>query len=177
MCLLPEPHGVSNLTQTQVTTNSVSLKWDQLESKPYYYYNVQAFNSSHSETISSNASSTNKTVDKLESGTNYTFIVTTVTPDGTRSEPSMVSYFTRTCQLWRMSVCVMTMLSARCGLHNPICVRCCVFVTGLLCCSRAITCYRFRGFNLKYIFHLPQLDQTISVQKLLHVLCEDHLGH
>ncbi|XP_036068490.1 receptor-type tyrosine-protein phosphatase eta isoform X4 [Oryzias melastigma] len=90
-----KPHGVSNLTQTQVTTNSVSLKWDQLESKPYYYYNVQAFNSSHLETISSNANSTNKTVDKLESGTNYTFIVTTVTPDGTRSEPSMVSYFTR----------------------------------------------------------------------------------
>ncbi|RVE72230.1 hypothetical protein OJAV_G00059530 [Oryzias javanicus] len=90
-----KPYGVSNLTQTQVTTDSVSLKWDQRESKHYYSYSVQAFSSSYSEVFSSKSNRTNATVNNLESGTNYNFSVTTVTPDGTRSEPSMMSYFTR----------------------------------------------------------------------------------
>uniref|UniRef100_A0A8C7YC66 protein-tyrosine-phosphatase n=1 Tax=Oryzias sinensis TaxID=183150 RepID=A0A8C7YC66_9TELE len=131
---------VSNLTRTQITTDSVDLRWDQLESKPYYSYNVQAFNSSYSEIFSSNNSTTYATVYGLQSGTTYTFNVTTAVPDGTRSEPSMVSYSTR-----------------------------------LLCCSRAVCCFWFRGTNLKYNFYFPQLDTTQSVQKLLHVHCENHL--
>ncbi|XP_078805347.1 zinc finger protein ZIC 2a [Oryzias latipes] len=90
-----KPYSISNLTRTQITTDSVDLRWDQLESKPYYSYNVQAFNSSYSEIFSSNNSTTYATVYGLQSGTTYTFNVTTAVPDGTRSEPSMVSYSTR----------------------------------------------------------------------------------
>ncbi|XP_032379279.1 receptor-type tyrosine-protein phosphatase eta [Etheostoma spectabile] len=87
------PYPVTNLTQTQITTNSVTLMWEQPQSKPYYSYVVRTNNGSivSSEVVSNKQ----KEVTGLLSGSNYSFTVTTRTPDGTEAAPGTVSYFTR----------------------------------------------------------------------------------
>lgn len=87
------PSAVINLEQTEITTNAVTLVWEQPESKPHYKYEVQVTNGSYFdyevvETITD-------TVNGLSSGSKYTFTVTTQTADGTQASPVTVSYFTR----------------------------------------------------------------------------------
>ncbi|XP_028442176.1 receptor-type tyrosine-protein phosphatase eta [Perca flavescens] len=86
------PYPVTNLTMTNITTNAVTLVWDQPESKPNYSYLVQTNNSSIFVSV---VVSKNITINGLLSGSNYNFTVTTQTPDGTKADPVPVSNFTR----------------------------------------------------------------------------------
>ncbi|XP_039665211.1 receptor-type tyrosine-protein phosphatase eta isoform X4 [Perca fluviatilis] len=86
------PYPVTNLTTTNITTNAVTLVWDQPESKPNYLYLVQTTNSYIFPSV---VDSKKITISGLLSGSNYSFTVTTQTPDGTKADPVPVSYFTR----------------------------------------------------------------------------------
>ncbi|XP_072241597.1 receptor-type tyrosine-protein phosphatase eta [Leuresthes tenuis] len=83
------PYPVRNLASTEITTNSVTLVWEQQEKKPSYSYEVLVNGSRTTETT------TNVTVRGLWSGSNFSVTITTLTANGTRSEPVTVSYFTR----------------------------------------------------------------------------------
>ncbi|KAG7244497.1 hypothetical protein INR49_030149 [Caranx melampygus] len=87
------PLAVINLTETEITTNAVTLEWKQLNSKPHYTYEVKFTNGSYSYHRVVNM--TTDTVDGLSSGSHYSFTVTTQTADGTQASPVTVSYFTR----------------------------------------------------------------------------------
>ncbi|CAI5664714.1 unnamed protein product [Oreochromis niloticus] len=89
------PFPVSNLTQTQITTNAVTLVWTQQESKLSYSYRVQVTNESNVTVNELNVKITNATIINLRSGSNFNFTVTTLTADGTQADPVTVSYFTR----------------------------------------------------------------------------------
>lgn len=96
MCLIfSEPYSVHNLTATEVTTNTVTLTWEQRESKPSYSYMVQASNGSvfWNETVFN----TTVTITGLISGSRYSFIVTSKTADGTQSLQVTTPLYTRTC--------------------------------------------------------------------------------
>ncbi|XP_053174860.1 receptor-type tyrosine-protein phosphatase eta [Scomber japonicus] len=84
------PYPVTMLRQTEITTNAVTLVWEQLEKKSDYSYLVQITNGSLSQ-----IPTTTFTFTGLLSGSNYSFIVTTQTVDGTQADPVTVSYFTR----------------------------------------------------------------------------------
>lgn len=94
LCLvLPGPNAVTGLRQTQITTNTVTLEWTQPEYKSYYSFLVVVSNNSN--VTSENVTNLNYTVvTGLQSGTNYSFTVTTRTADGTKASPNTVSYFT-----------------------------------------------------------------------------------
>ncbi|XP_033997468.1 receptor-type tyrosine-protein phosphatase beta isoform X6 [Trematomus bernacchii] len=87
------PYSVTNLRETEITTDSVTLEWEQPEDKNYSYV-VQTSNGSFnsSETVRNKH---NQTIHGLLSGSNYSFTVTTQTADGTEAAPMAVSYFTR----------------------------------------------------------------------------------
>ncbi|KAI4825979.1 hypothetical protein KUCAC02_021638, partial [Chaenocephalus aceratus] len=87
------PYSVTNLRETEITTDSVTLEWEQPKDKNYSYV-VQTSNSSFnsSETVRNKH---NQTIHGLLSGSNYSFTVTTQTADGTEAAPMAVSYFTR----------------------------------------------------------------------------------
>uniref|UniRef100_A0AAZ1Y1N2 Fibronectin type-III domain-containing protein n=2 Tax=Oreochromis aureus TaxID=47969 RepID=A0AAZ1Y1N2_OREAU len=89
------PFPVSNLTQTEITTNAVTLVWKQQESKLSYSYWVQVTNESNVIVNELNVKITNATIINLRSGSNFNFTVTTLTADGTQADPGTVSYFTR----------------------------------------------------------------------------------
>ncbi|XP_039470652.1 receptor-type tyrosine-protein phosphatase eta isoform X2 [Oreochromis aureus] len=89
------PFPVSNLTQTEITTNAVTLVWKQQESKLSYSYWVQVTNESNVTVNELNVKITNATIINLRSGSNFNFTVTTLTADGTQADPGTVSYFTR----------------------------------------------------------------------------------
>nr|XP_024658913.1 titin isoform X10 [Maylandia zebra] len=89
------PFPVSNLTQTEITTNAVTLVWTQQESKLSYSYWVQVTNESNVTVNKLNVNITNATIRNLRSGSNFNFTVTTLTADGTQADPVTVSYFTR----------------------------------------------------------------------------------
>ncbi|XP_025765267.1 titin [Oreochromis niloticus] len=89
------PFPVSNLTQTEITTNAVTLVWTQQESKLSYSYWVQVTNKSNVTVNELNVKITNATIINLRSGSNFNFTVTTLTADGTQADPVTVSYFTR----------------------------------------------------------------------------------
>lgn len=92
ICLIFKgPYPVTELKETKITTDAVTLVWEQPERKPHYSYLVQTSNSS----ISKNVSVTMSNITGLNSGTNYSFTVITRTADGTQSAPVTVSYFTR----------------------------------------------------------------------------------
>lgn len=96
MCLIfSEPHPVHNLTATEVTTNTVTLTWEQLESKPSYSYMVQAANDSvfWSKTVFI----TTVTITGLSPGSRYNFIVTSQTADRTQADQVTAPFYTRTC--------------------------------------------------------------------------------
>lgn len=82
---------MTNLTEGEVTTENVTLLWEQQDSKPDYLYMVQVSNDS--------AFPVPNTLHKftgLVPGSNYSFTVTTQTADGTSATPVTVSLFTRT---------------------------------------------------------------------------------
>ncbi|KAI3371524.1 hypothetical protein L3Q82_024105, partial [Scortum barcoo] len=87
------PYCVSMLTQTEITTNSVTLVWKQQDNKSDYTYMVWASNGSL--VALKTASGTTETITGLLSGSNYNFTVTTMTADGTQAASVTVSYFTR----------------------------------------------------------------------------------
>ncbi|XP_055078519.1 receptor-type tyrosine-protein phosphatase eta [Periophthalmus magnuspinnatus] len=89
-----KPYPVTDLQQTEITTELVTLKWNQTEYKPDYKYLVQVFNTSGLVT-KINVTDLNYTEIGLMSGTNYSFSVTAQTADGTAATPKTVSYFTR----------------------------------------------------------------------------------
>lgn len=81
------------LRQADITTNTVTLVWEEQESKPHYSYMVQASNGSIF--LSYIVLNTTTTITGLVAGSYYSFTVTTQTADGTRAAPMTVSYFTR----------------------------------------------------------------------------------
>lgn len=96
MCLIfSEPYPVHNLTATEVTTNTVTLTWEQLESKPSYSYMVQTSNGS--VLWSERVLITTVNITGLISGRRYEFIVTSETADGTQALQVTTSLYTRTC--------------------------------------------------------------------------------
>lgn len=78
------------LRQSNITTNAVTLVWEQPDINSDYSYAVQASNG-HSSSVSDNT----ETITGLVSGSNYSFTVTTETADGTQAAPVTMSYFTR----------------------------------------------------------------------------------
>ncbi|XP_031138584.1 receptor-type tyrosine-protein phosphatase eta isoform X2 [Sander lucioperca] len=112
------PFPVTNLTQTDITTNAVTLVWDQPESKPYYSYVVQTTNDSifASEVVS------NKQIiiTGLLSGSNYNFTVTTQTLDGTKAAPVTVSYFTRPYRIGQLKPETLNTTAVRLTWEKPL---------------------------------------------------------
>lgn len=100
--IFSEPYNVTMLRQAGITTDSVTLVWEQQEKKPYYSYVVQVSNGSSSQTET--VSNTTVTIKGLLSGTNYSFTVTTQTEDGTTAVPVTVSFFTRMYKFKRLSL-------------------------------------------------------------------------
>jgi len=82
------------LRQTEISTDAVTLEWEAPKNQSHYSYLVETTNGSflQSETVLSQ----HKVITGLLSGTNYSFTVTTQTPNGTQAAPVTVSYFTRT---------------------------------------------------------------------------------
>ncbi|XP_040893831.1 receptor-type tyrosine-protein phosphatase eta isoform X3 [Toxotes jaculatrix] len=85
------PYSVTELREAEITTNAVTLVWQQPESKPFYSYVVQFVNGS----LVLREKVLNGTITGLLSGSNYSFTVTTETADGTQAAPVTVSFFTR----------------------------------------------------------------------------------
>lgn len=85
------PYSVIQLQNTQITTNAVTLSWEQPEYKPLYLFLVLVSNA----TFNNVTVNPMYTVGGLLSGTNYSFTVTTQTADGTQAAPVTVSSFTR----------------------------------------------------------------------------------
>ncbi|KAM9854710.1 receptor-type tyrosine-protein phosphatase eta-like [Aulostomus maculatus] len=88
-----KPEPVTQLQQTEITTNTVTLVWKHLVSKFSDSYLVQVTNASVSWSYI--VFNTTHTVPGLLSGSNYSFTVSTRTPDGTLAAPLTKSYFTR----------------------------------------------------------------------------------
>ncbi|MEQ2228056.1 hypothetical protein ILYODFUR_004786, partial [Ilyodon furcidens] len=89
-----KPQAVMDLMATEVTTSSVTLKWNQSDSKSHYSYEVRVENVSMPELVRT-TNSTTITVNGLESGRNYTFTVTTFIASYSKADPVKVFYFTR----------------------------------------------------------------------------------
>lgn len=100
------------LREAEVTTDAVTLVWEQQESKSHYSYVVQASNGSIF--LSNTVYNTTKTFMGLVAGSNYSFTVTTQTADGTQAAPVTVSDFTRMFILYIVS----NMLSLHLGISN-----------------------------------------------------------
>uniref|UniRef100_A0A4W5NNG1 Fibronectin type-III domain-containing protein n=1 Tax=Hucho hucho TaxID=62062 RepID=A0A4W5NNG1_9TELE len=100
------PQSVIRLIEAGITTTNVTLVWFQPESKPGYSFRVvtiqsfcsvtnQSFCSVTNQSFCSVTTKTNTTITGLQSGSNYTFTVITLTGDSTMATPVTVSYFTR----------------------------------------------------------------------------------
>ncbi|XP_064786416.1 receptor-type tyrosine-protein phosphatase eta isoform X3 [Oncorhynchus masou masou] len=89
------PRFVSGLTETGITPTDVTLVWDQPENKAGYSFKVEVTYPNGSLLNSINVNNTKRIVTGLQSGSNYTFTVTTLTEDGTMATPVKVSYYTR----------------------------------------------------------------------------------
>lgn len=86
--------------ETEITTSSVTLTWNQPDSEPPFIYEVQVKNvvsNNYKPSILTN--NTTETVADLESGSNYSFTVTTLTADSTRAESVVVFYYTSKCNV------------------------------------------------------------------------------
>ncbi|XP_076861783.1 receptor-type tyrosine-protein phosphatase eta isoform X5 [Brachyhypopomus gauderio] len=98
------PDIVTNLSTSDKTTSSVSLKWN-LSNGISSYYKIQWTDGSYSNsTNSSNISNTSYTVTGLTPGVNYTFSVTAVAADGTEGAPTSISAFTNPYVVANLSV-------------------------------------------------------------------------
>ncbi|XP_045061143.1 receptor-type tyrosine-protein phosphatase eta-like [Coregonus clupeaformis] len=89
------PDSVSGLTEAGITPTDVTLVWDQPENKADYSFKVEVTYPNGSLFISVTVNNTTTTVTGLQSGSNYTFTVTTLTEDGTMATPVKVFYYTR----------------------------------------------------------------------------------
>ncbi|KAM9570347.1 receptor-type tyrosine-protein phosphatase eta isoform 4-T4 [Salvelinus alpinus] len=89
------PHSVSGLTEAGITPTDVTLVWDQPENKDGYSFKVEVTYPNGSLFISVTVNNTKRIVTGLQSGSNYTFTVTTLTEDGTMATPVKVFYYTR----------------------------------------------------------------------------------
>ncbi|XP_029290476.1 receptor-type tyrosine-protein phosphatase eta-like isoform X3 [Cottoperca gobio] len=87
------PYPVTMLRETDITTNSVTLEWEQAENKSHYSYVVQTTNGSFS--TSETVLNGHIMIPGLLSGSSYSFTVTTQTADDTQAVNVTVSYFTR----------------------------------------------------------------------------------
>ncbi|KAM6925928.1 receptor-type tyrosine-protein phosphatase eta-like [Lycodopsis pacificus] len=95
------PYAVTMLRQTGITTNAVTLEWEQHKNKSHYSYLLETTNGSitKSEVV---LDKLDATITGLLSGSNYSFTVTTQTADGTQAAPVTVSYFTRPYSIGRL---------------------------------------------------------------------------
>lgn len=82
---------MTNVREGEVTTENVTLLWEQPESKPQYSYAVQVSNGS-----AVTAPNTWHKFTGLVPGSKNSFTVTTRTADGTSAAPVTVFLFTRT---------------------------------------------------------------------------------
>uniref|UniRef100_A0A673YMT0 protein-tyrosine-phosphatase n=1 Tax=Salmo trutta TaxID=8032 RepID=A0A673YMT0_SALTR len=89
------PHSVSGLTEAGITTTNVTLVWNQPENKAGFSFKVEVTYPNGSLFISVTVNNTKIMVTGLQSGSNYTFTVTTLTEDGTMATPVKVFYYTR----------------------------------------------------------------------------------
>lgn len=94
--LLSGPFPVTTLKQKEVTTDAVTLVWEQQESKSSYSYVVQVSNGSIS--LNSTALNTTSTITGVIAGSNYNCTVTTQITDGPQAAQSVtVPCFTSMC--------------------------------------------------------------------------------
>lgn len=91
---VPGPRSVSGLTEAGITPTDVTLIWDQPENKAGYSFKVEVTYPNGSLLIGVTVNNTKIIVTGLQSGSNYTFTVTTLTEDGTMATPVKVSYYT-----------------------------------------------------------------------------------
>lgn len=85
---------MTKLKESELTTDAVTLVWEQPESRSDYSYVVQVTNGSFPP-VEEVATALTHTISGLLSGTNYSFTVTTQTADGTPAAPVTESFFTR----------------------------------------------------------------------------------
>ncbi|XP_054633084.1 receptor-type tyrosine-protein phosphatase eta isoform X2 [Dunckerocampus dactyliophorus] len=88
------PYSVTTLRAAEISTEAVTLVWEQPENKPDYSYVVHVTHELYnlpSEVVSS----TLYNISGLLSGNMYTFAVSTQAADGTRAAPRVKSFFTR----------------------------------------------------------------------------------
>uniref|UniRef100_A0A3Q2PB63 protein-tyrosine-phosphatase n=1 Tax=Fundulus heteroclitus TaxID=8078 RepID=A0A3Q2PB63_FUNHE len=93
-----KPDSVVDLMGTEITTSSVTLNWNQPNSQPHYSYEVRVESVVPNLSGSGNITSTGKKtikINDLESGSNYTFTVTTRTEDHTPADSVTIFLFTR----------------------------------------------------------------------------------
>ncbi|XP_029107595.1 receptor-type tyrosine-protein phosphatase eta-like isoform X6 [Scleropages formosus] len=84
------PYSAVNLTSTSINTSSISLIWMQQDAKDSYSYLVQVLNRTKLvKNLTTNT--TSATILDLESGSSFTFSVTTQAADGTTSTPVSIS--------------------------------------------------------------------------------------
>lgn len=91
---VPGPHSVSGLTEAGITPTNVTLVWDQPKNKAGFSFKVEVTYPNGSLFISVTVNNTKIIVTGLQSGSNYTFTVTTLTEDGTMATPVKVFYYT-----------------------------------------------------------------------------------
>lgn len=83
---------MDKLAVEQVTTNAVTLTWEQRETKPSYSFVVQASNDSIFLNETVNVTTYN--IRGLTPGSPYNFTVISQTADGTRATPATTSSYT-----------------------------------------------------------------------------------
>ncbi|XP_061101229.1 LOW QUALITY PROTEIN: receptor-type tyrosine-protein phosphatase eta [Conger conger] len=86
------PQPVSNLRGKEITTSSITLIWDQPERS--ITPTMSGWQAPMAPRVT-NVNSTSERIEKLQSGYNHTFTVTTLTADGTPASPQSISLFTR----------------------------------------------------------------------------------
>uniref|UniRef100_A0A8C7J8E2 protein-tyrosine-phosphatase n=1 Tax=Oncorhynchus kisutch TaxID=8019 RepID=A0A8C7J8E2_ONCKI len=90
----PLDYQSTAVTTAGITPTDVTLVWDQPENKAGYSFKVEVTYPNGSLLIAVTVNNTKKIVTGLQSGSNYTFTVTTLTKDGTMATPVKVSYYT-----------------------------------------------------------------------------------
>lgn len=94
-CLVsPGPESVTRLRATEITTDSVTLVWEQPNSKSHYFYVVHATNGTN-DMGTFTVNDTTAPVPGLRSGSGYNFTVTTETADGTAAASVTELIYTR----------------------------------------------------------------------------------
>lgn len=85
---------MTDLKAAKITTSLVTLMWNKPESEKNYSYEVQADSVVPPSKMVNITLKNNYTFGNLESARNYSFTVTTLTPDDTRAESVTISKYT-----------------------------------------------------------------------------------